>query len=302
MILIKRESASHWYLRDGTPFHETERADGKGLRSVTLRDARKVRAYPSVTNVLSILAKPGLDAWKIEQGIIAALTLPKRDDETLDAFAKRVVTDMSAQVEKAADLGSAIHAACEVYANSKALPESPAVAALFAPVREWFDREVERIDCIERVVTHPEWGYGGRLDMVAKLKSTGSWTVVDFKTQKVKRDAKGALKPTFYETWPLQLEAYRQAILAKAARKQPVDLVSLIISSVEPVPVMPKVWPREEQPGYYRAFINARNLWVWMKGYCPIEGDEPGAGPMPAPLNPQPINSDDTAKSLPAAY
>ena len=65
---------------------------------------------------------------------------------------------------------------------------------------------------------------------------------------------------------------------------------------------MPKVWPREEQAGYYRAFINARNLWVWMKGYCPIEGDEPGAGPMPAPLNPQPINSDDTAKSLPTAY
>ena len=74
MILIRRESASHWYLRDGTPFHETERADGKGLRSVTLRDARKVRAYPSVTNVLSILAKPGLDAWKIEQGILDLLT------------------------------------------------------------------------------------------------------------------------------------------------------------------------------------------------------------------------------------
>ena len=232
MILIKRESASHWYLSDGTPFHETERADGKGLRPVTLRDARKVRAFPSVTNILSILAKPGLDAWRIEQGIVAALTLPRRDDETLDAFAKRVVTDRSAQVTQAADLGSAIHAACEVYANSKALPESPAVAALFAPVRAWFDADVERIDCIERVVTHPEWGYGGRLDMVAKLKSTDSWAVVDFKTQKVKRDAKGALKPTFYETWPLQLEAYRQAILAEATRKQPVDLVSLIISSM----------------------------------------------------------------------
>ena len=232
MILIKRESASHWYLSDGTPFHETERADGTGLRPVTLRDARKVRAFPSVTNILSILAKPGLDAWRIEQGIVAALTLPRRDDETLDAFAKRVVTDMSAQVTQAADLGSAIHAACEVYANSKALPESPAVAALFAPVREWFDADIERIDCIERVVTHPEWGYGGRLDMVAKLKSTDSWAVVDFKTQKVKRDAKGALKPTFYETWPLQLEAYRQAILAEATRKQPVDLVSLIISSM----------------------------------------------------------------------
>lgn len=302
MILVKREASSHWYSASGEPCHETPRADGLGMRPVTLRDARKLRLFPSVTNLLSVMAKPGLDAWRIEQGIIAALTLPKRDDETLDAFAKRVVTDMGEQVEKAADLGSAIHAACEVYANSKELPESPEVAALFAPVREWFDRDVERIDCIERVVTHPEWGYGGRVDMVAKLKSTGSWAVVDFKTQKVKRDAKGALKPTFYETWPLQLEAYRQAILVEATRKQPLDIVSLVISSIEPVPVIPKVWPREEQDAYYRAFINARNLWVWMKGYCPITGDEPGAGPMSAPLNPQPITPDDTAKCLPAAY
>ena len=64
MILIKRESASHWYLPDRTPFHEVERADGKGLRPVTLRDARKVRAYPSVTNILGVLAKPALDAYR----------------------------------------------------------------------------------------------------------------------------------------------------------------------------------------------------------------------------------------------
>jgi hypothetical protein len=30
MILVKRESASHWYLPSGAPFHEVERADGKG--------------------------------------------------------------------------------------------------------------------------------------------------------------------------------------------------------------------------------------------------------------------------------
>ncbi len=291
MILIKRESASHWYLRDRTPFHEVERADGKGMRSVTLRDARKVRPIPERDkHPRRSSPNPASTRGSRSRRILAALTLPRSaTTKSLDAFAKRVVSDMGEQVEKAADLGSAIHTACEVYANSKELPENPEVAKLFAPVREWFDREIERIDCIERVVTHDEWGYGGRVDIVAKLKTTGSWAVVDFKTQRVKRDAKGALKPTFYETWPLQLEAYRQAIIAEAARKQPLDLVSLVISSIEPVPVMPKVWPREEQEGYYRAFLNARNLWVWMKGYCPIQGDEPGAGPVPLPLNPQPI-------------
>ena len=167
MILVKRESASHWYLPDRSPFHEVERTDGKGLRSVTLRDARKVGAFPSVTNVLSVLAKPALDAWKQEQAILAALTLPRLDGESEDDFARRVVADMSAQVTKAADLGTAIHAACEVYAQSAALPESRDVGALFEPVREWFDAEVERIACVETVVAHHEFGFAGTVDLVA---------------------------------------------------------------------------------------------------------------------------------------
>lgn len=64
MLIVPRESASHWYFPDGTPLHEVPRADGKGQRPTSLRDARKLGLFPSVTNVLSILAKPGLDAWK----------------------------------------------------------------------------------------------------------------------------------------------------------------------------------------------------------------------------------------------
>src|SRR3954471_18181417 len=105
MNLIEREPASHWYLRDGTPFHDVEKKDGTGIRPATLADARKVGALPSVTNVLGVLAKPGLDAWKIEQGIMAALTLPRLAQEPLDLFARRVVVDMGEQVERAADFG-----------------------------------------------------------------------------------------------------------------------------------------------------------------------------------------------------
>jgi len=271
MILVHREAASHWYLKDGTPFHEVERADGSGLRAVTLRDARKVGAFPSVTNYLSVLHKPGLVAWQQEQAILAALTLPRLPDEPLDAFARRVVQDMGAQVHKAADLGSALHAASEIYANAKLLPEDKEVRRLFDPVRDWFDSDVERISCVEAVVKHAEYGYAGRVDMVAKLKSTGGWALVDFKSQRFKRDAKGTYRATFYEVWPLQLEAYRQAILHAAEGRMPQDIVSLAINSVEPVPVEPKVWPREQFERYFRAFLNARELWVFMRGYCPID-------------------------------
>ena len=160
-------------------------------------------------------------------------------------------------------------------AANKHVPDTPsqtvALRALFEPVREWFDAEVERIASVESVVAHHEWGYAGTVDLVAKLKSTGGWAVVDFKTQRVKRDAKGAVKPTFYETWPLQLEAYRQAILHSGEGKQPADCVSIVIGSTEAVPIVTKVWPREEYEGYWKAFLNARSLWVWTKGYCPID-------------------------------
>jgi len=44
MILVQRESASHWYFPDGTPHHEVARADGKGTRPTNLRDAPEARS------------------------------------------------------------------------------------------------------------------------------------------------------------------------------------------------------------------------------------------------------------------
>ncbi len=76
--------------------------------------------------------------------------------------------------------------------------------------------------------------------MVAKLRDIG-WAVVDFKTQKVKRSAKGEPKPAFYETWPLQLAAYQQAILVNSA-KDLNAIVSVVIDSAQPGPVHVKHW------------------------------------------------------------
>ena len=265
MVLIQRQAPSHWYLRDGRPFHEIAKRDGSGNRATTLADARKVLALPSVTNVLGVMAKPGLDAWKIEQGIMAALTLPRLVDEPLDLFARRVVADMGEQVEKAADFGTAIHAACEVYAVNKEVPTDLKLWLFLERWVRWFDANVERIDCIEQEFVNLEHGYAGRVDMIAKLKDIG-WAVVDFKTQKIKRTAKGERKPAFYETWPLQLEAYRQA--ARSASGKNVEaLVSVVIDSAEPGPVHIKVWEQSEE--HWAAFTAAAALWRYAKGYDP---------------------------------
>lgn len=288
MILVSPDSGSHWYHPDGTPMHEVERADGKGRRPTNLRDARKLGLYPSVTNVLAVLAKPGLDAWKQEKVVLAALTLPRRPGESESDFAERVVLSMTRQVGDAAELGSAVHRAIERYAQSGDLPENPDVARLFEPARQWFDAEVTQVHTVEAAVSHPEWGYAGRVDLVATLRTTGRPTVIDFKTQKTRRDRKGNFAPGFYEVWPLQLEAYRQALVAVDPKLSGAETASVVIGSTEPVPVVTRVWDPLEAPARFRAFLAARQLWVFTRGYCPVadappRGDDaPPAAPVPA--------------------
>ncbi len=280
MLLVRPESGSHWYLPDGTAMHEVARADGKGTRQTTLRDARRLGLYPSVTNVLSVLARPGLEAWKQEQAILAALTLPRKEDEPLGEFARRVVADMGQQVRDAADLGSAIHRAIELYAQSRAVPEHPEVARLFGPAREWFDREVGAVHAVEAAVSHCGWGYAGRVDLIATLRSTGRPTVIDFKTQRVRLDKGGGFAPVFHDAWPLQLEAYRQALVSRDQGYAGAETASVVIGSSEAVPVVCHVWDPLEAPSRFRAFLAARQLWVFTRGYCPVaeaqqsQGDE----------------------------
>ena len=51
----------------------------EGKRHYALPDGSKV---PSVTTILKMWPKPGVEVWKNEQLLLAALTLPKRPDES----------------------------------------------------------------------------------------------------------------------------------------------------------------------------------------------------------------------------
>jgi len=269
--LVPREEGSHWYLVDGSPYHEVPRADGKGMRPVTLRDARKVGALPSTTNYLGIIHKPQLSAWLIETAITAAITLPRRDGEPDDSFARRVVEDMKSPTNSATGIGSAVHNAAEKYLDEHKLPDDPQIADLFTPLRKWLDEQIIEVGGQEFTVVNSEWGYAGRVDLLARLKcADGNWCVADFKTQKVRKDADGNFRPTWYETWPMQLAAYREGIRCSMDWPNAQDIVSVVVGSTEPVEAAHRVWPREDYDRHWRAFVAARDLWTYMKGYEPV--------------------------------
>ena len=99
--------SGHWYTTAGEPAYQIE---GKtGLRNTTLRDAKKLNLLPSVTTVLNCAAKPGLDIWKQQQVLLAALTLPRGEGESDESYCDRVMTDSKAQGKEAMNRGTHMH-------------------------------------------------------------------------------------------------------------------------------------------------------------------------------------------------
>ena len=268
MLLVLPETGSHWYLPDGTAMHDVACAGGKGTRPASLRDARRLGLLPSVTNILSVLARPGFDAWRQEQAVLAAAAMPRRLREDDADYAARVLAEMRRENRTAADTGSQLHHAIEAYARSGSVPADSNLSALFAPVRSWFDRQVEDVLAIEAAVTHPEWGFAGRIDMAVTLRSTGRLTVIDFKTQKTRLSKDGTFLPVCRDEWPLQLEAYRQALAWHDPAFSAAETASVIIGSTRPVPVVEHLWDPLDAPSRFRAFLAARQLWIFTRGYC----------------------------------
>lgn len=268
------EKSCHWYKRDGSPCFQVPKKSGDGFKDVTLREARELNLVPSVTTILRIIAKPELEAWKQEQCILAALTLPRQENEPLEAFAKRVVEDSQEQAGVAAGFGRAIHKQIELELNANhVLPIVPEVEPFMVHWRNWFRAEVEEVYATEKCVVNLEQGYAGTLDLHCKLKGLGS-AVVDFKTQNLKPGK----PPAFYDEWLYQLAAYAKCVNADVVWPK---LVSVVINSKEPGPVFCHQWD-DAQEGW-QLFNAAFDLWKYQKGFDPSIQPENNHEPLHTP-------------------
>jgi hypothetical protein len=198
----------HWYGQDGSPQYQIKGANGKE-RPPTLRDARKIGLVPSVTSIIRAAAAPGLERWKQEQVLLAALTLPKKPDEPEPDYIARIIRDSQEQGRKAAERGTGIHAAIQGhYEGVPPEPEMwPYVSAAKEAITEHFGPGIRWVP--ERSFANA-LGYGGKVD----LYSVDPPIVCDFKTKEFKEDAE-------MKTWDehhMQLAAYREGLLVPSAR------------------------------------------------------------------------------------
>lgn len=204
----------HYYKIDGTPCHKVPYANPeKGLRDTTVRDARKLNLLPSVTEILNILAKPGLENWKQQQTMLAALTLPRIDGETDDELIKRIKQDAKEHAKEAADIGTAIHEAIHAawnnhcgfgagHWNSIAWDVIRYIKELTGLENGWIP---------EKPFADIDLGYGGTCD----LHHPKERIVIDYKTTEFHFDKNGKLKSLVWPEQRLQLVAYANGLFGQ---------------------------------------------------------------------------------------
>lgn len=199
--MIRASESGHWYARDGTPVYEVPRAKGDGMRAATLADARKMGLYPGVTSIIRCAAAPGLEVWKQQQVLMAALTLPRVEGESSEELCARIMRDSGEQARKARDRGTEIHAAIQGHYEGKAPPEDlwPFVRGVTDCLRANFGDLPWQT---EQPCAHPK-GYGTKADLSCEP------AVIDFKGSEFTEAEAPTLKT--FDEHAMQLAATRQA-------------------------------------------------------------------------------------------
>jgi hypothetical protein len=209
-IIARSAESVHWYGQDGSPQYTVKAKDGSD-RPATLRDARKFNLVPSVTTVMKIMAKPGLDVWKNEQLLLAAMTLPRKETETEKEFIARIVADSKETGKQAAEKGTRIHESIERwYVGERDVEHLETAKAFELAVFQHF-----KTDPFEKWKTETAFasplGFGGKVDLHTM---TGQGIVVDAKTKDFGPDD----KVEAYDEMLMQLAAYRQGLERPNAR------------------------------------------------------------------------------------
>jgi hypothetical protein len=211
MLIKERQSeAGHWYDEQGQPAYTIVGKNGN-LRPTTLRDARVLKLKPSVSGIISVAARPGLDTWKQQQVLLSALTLPRLHNELEKDWLERVMMDSKQTGKIAADRGTSIHSTIQSYFEGVIVPE---VVPLCKPVDEAIKTHFGELSLLpELSFTHP-LGYGGKADLIAKPINIFEGVCIDIKTKETDDISK-------VDVWPehgMQLAAYRQGFNMPKAR------------------------------------------------------------------------------------
>jgi hypothetical protein len=261
MTEIAKDS-THWYDRSGQPVYTVLGANGQQV-TPDIRHARKLGLLPGVTGILKVQSAPGLVNWLVDQALMAALTLPRVEGESLDNFKARAKRDSQQQAEQARDRGAECHTALELAVQRKP------VADEWRPHIEAVDRALAEVGVdflagdAERSFAHP-LGFGGKNDWHCKRQNV----LLDYKT---KPKIEG--KKLAYDEHIQQLAACAAGLMPGATPRLLSVFVGIEDRRVEVVP-----WNELDASRGWAMFQAALTLWQLKNRYAsgfPVDATGP---------------------------
>ena len=232
----------HWYDKDGAPKHH----EGKDGKDTTLREARKLGLFPSVTTIGQVKYKFGLEKWKIETVCKYALTQGEDKD------VRTVVNEAFEELDNQAQAGTDIHDILEKFqAHMEIATEDEAMCvAVMELIEEKTDLDFFDDFTPEERFCDTELGFAGMCDL-----HNEHW-IIDYKSKDTV-DAKTRGWPEQAE----QLAAYAHGLGYPDAR-----LANVFISREDPTQV---VWFEHKDPMAWERFRHTLMLWQVEKKYGP---------------------------------
>ena len=250
----RASEGGHYYKRDGTPVYQVLSADGKKMVDCDIRHARKMLLVPGVTSITRCAAAPGLTAWQVEQGILAALTEePRRPHEPEREYIRRVYDKSQEKAKLAAEAGSSIHAAVECAIGNR--PYEPVYHDHVQGAKAKLENCFGRCEWVAEVSFANPLGYGSKVD----LYGNSGEIIVDTKTKDLSPEdvpTKENRKKMHYDEHAMQLAAYRHA---KGTQES--VCANLFVSRTHPGLCHLHVWESDELDRAFEMFKALLKYW-----------------------------------------
>lgn len=270
---------SHWYAKDGSPQHFIDKTDGSGTRDTTLRDARKHSWRPSVTTIIDILAKPGLNNWLQTQIAIAAKNNPIEKDESVNDWVTRIKRIAREESEAARVKGGEIHKDIETLFKFESVEDSDlSYGEISVPAYHSINAYCKEDNNLIPEQTVVGDGYGGAIDLYndeyildVKTKDISDSDWFKYEDHVADPDKKKPPKLAYPEMC-MQLSAYDRALGYKPqpSERQGIDgiprrLINVFVDREIPGRVIFYEW----EENMYKRFKHLVDYWQDEKNYYP---------------------------------
>lgn len=250
------EGGSHWYTKDGEQVLEI---DGKAP-DFRNKLVRKHDLAPGVTAVLRMKAAPGLDKWKQQEAIRAALTYPRKPDQTEAQWLDAILADSGETAKAAANEGTRIHAAIQGFFQTGVV--DPAYTQHVTAVRQVLADIAPNVAWTSELGVASKWGFGTKSDLHCPR------FVIDFKGCEKPRD-----DLRIYDSHELQLAATRAALAQHDRTSPEARCLIVYVHRTECWAHAIEVKPERLVRGWNQ-FRFCLGLWQSDKDYCPSWGTD----------------------------